>query len=948
MAIAGGSQWGAIEAAVPEAIPSVSGNAAVAKQQITVVEDDLELDWDFRCLATGSAKGAPATTSIDIGYQPSMPSAAYYSIDLTPHALNVVHHRQGLAHLNASVTHFYNAPGPGGAKLVVQWRHGQLGVIYNGRTVVRLNDLGTQLGSLAVSTPAAGTTITLPQYQPVEPVYFADDFMRTAGAPELWSTTAGKWKVNTTGDVTVGANPFTYVGQGSPAIAVVGNWFWNDYAESASVRPAGGGAVGLVAYWLDDNNYLLLQWHDADEAAARGHELQLWQVVDGRASLLAEDKGGYRAHQWYALSLGAANGIVTAGIDGAHLLEAHCDLFGQGKVGLYAQTLGDAQAMFDDVEVQSTTSRTLRSVAKAPVRPPVFAKDDSMVEWASPSGEWLPDETAPTTTFWSRGAFYGDHSFAVTASSVVAGAHLQAVVGAETDKASSGYALDVKTSSDNKTASVQLLRAGIPVSQPVTTKLSVTEPKECALKLERRGDNVLGALDGKLLFSYHDPRPLLGRRALYVAENAKVDFSDAHVSTSHEYDYTFYRAPTDWYVTSGTWDVASRWICTPTWTWYGGWGDRVASVWNKRGFAGDFTVEIFAAAKMDSAGPPYYLHPRDLNVTVAGDGRDLASGYSCIFGGWNNTSTRLLRGTHTVAETDKTLLPMPYHPQAHHRWFRLTVEKTGDTIRYYLDRKLLLQYKDATPLDGHRIALWTCNNGMMIARATIYYEKETGVESVVPAIALPPATPTDQIQQLNWIVRDSDNNVRLEAVTETPAKGAAPGHPAVRATNIEGGGAFSIEPQLTALDALKTPKLSFDCKVSPGTQVNLYLQTQGAQYTVRLTGMGPDVTGTKPLPVAAKVTDDDNWHHVNLDLTSLLKPLYATATTLAIDHLFIGNLTSDPYLQGGFGANGAGSHYLVRNFTLSSPDNRLAMVVEPMMKVAANDNKRVASAETIK
>jgi hypothetical protein len=216
---------------------------------------------------------------------------------------------------------------------------------------------------------------------------------------------------------------------------------------------------------------------------------------------------------------------------------------------------------------------------------------------------------------------------------------------------------------------------------------------------------------------------------------------------------------------------------------------------------------------------------------------------------------------------------------------------------------------------------------MMIARATIYYEKENGLESDLPPLREASFEPATPVVKLPWKVRNDDKTVRLDAVT-TPDKNLA-----VRAVTLLGGGEFAIEPQLDAFDVLQTPRLTFACRLSPDAQVNLYLKARGALHSIRLTGPTPEDEGDGVKSIgSAPITADDQWHDVSLDLASLLKPLYPDEKTLPIDEIFLGNLTRDPYRKMGFGGNAPGSEYQVRAFTLRSPDNRIAKLLEPELK----------------
>ncbi|MDF2440441.1 MAG: hypothetical protein JWN98_1425, partial [Abditibacteriota bacterium] len=480
--------------------------------------------------------------------------------------------------------------------------------------------------------------------------------------------------------------------------------------------------------------------------------------------------------------------------------------------------------------------------------------------------------------------------------------------------------------------------------------IKITAPASCTVRLERVGRMVRAYVGKEMVASYKDSNPLGGRRAGYSVQGAQIQFDEARLSGGNLYDYTFYRAPTDWYVSGGTWDMTSRWDCSPGWSWYGGWSERIAAIWNKHSFTGDFAIDLFAACKRDGGG---YQHPRDINITIGGDGRDLASGYSFIFGGWNNTATRILRGTQTVAETTKVLLPTDYQGQAHHKWFNLRVERTGNIVSFYVDRELALRYKDPNPLPGRRIALWTNGNGVIIARATLYYQQELAPEPVPPLIQNQ-GWNTVAVESLGWKVRGNDPALRLEAVApgQTP-KPAIRRHttrlpqtiPAVRVLNLEGGGQFAIAPEMEAFDALKTPRLSFDVLLEKSAAINLYLRVKDVYHSVRLSGPTKEMElmPTKVLGAAKGVQADGQWHRVNLDVAALLKPLYPNDPEIRVDEAFLGNLTRDPYRQAGFGANTPGTSYLVRSFALHSKDNRIAKAIGPRFKTATPALKLVAA-----
>ncbi|MBI3922790.1 MAG: hypothetical protein HY318_15325 [Armatimonadetes bacterium] len=695
------------------------------------MESDVGQAFDFCCtVQLKDAKAPVLPASLLLGYKPG---AKHLALTLTSDTLTLARVAQepGGASRASNVTvlarvrkPWYTPPTTEGARLVTQWRKGRLHVIYAGRVLLKYSGLEALKGAVAIAPGEGNLQFGEPRCQPVEPLHFADDFMRAASEPGLWQNVSGSWRLNTVGTPTLGANPFAYAAQGKPATTVTGHWFWSDYTVSVSVRPCADGAVGVVFYYQDPANYLLFKWLADNHRNWRGKEKQCWKVVRGQPSLVSASAGGYRPNQWYRLSVRTQEGLVKIAVDGHSVLQARTELFGQGKAGLYRE--GDSDVLFDDVLVRSAGTEGMTDGTYCEPIVPQFTQEQTMENWATPKAEWLPSSIAPATTFWHRGAFFGDHTLVLKATGMVSGAKLTGVVSGDGESPTSGYALVVTPTANNQSVETTLLRQGKPVSSHGSAKVATATV--CPLKLQRSGNTVRGFIGAELVASFTDPKPLTGRRAGYVAQGAQVLPNDARVTGGHVYDYTFYRAPTDWHVGSGTWEVASRWLCSPQWSWYGGWSDRIAAIWNKRSFAGDLVVEVFVASKMDSAGPPHYLHPRDLNITIAGDGSDPASGYSCIFGGWNNTFTRLLRGPHIVAESNQVLLPAKYHDAAHRKWFCLRVEKTGETVSFYVDRKLTLRYKDPQPLTGRKVCLWTYGNGVMIARATIYCQKATGLE----------------------------------------------------------------------------------------------------------------------------------------------------------------------------------------------------------------------------
>lgn len=226
------------------------------------------------------------------------------------------------------------------------------------------------------------------------------------------------------------------------------------------------------------------------------------------------------------------------------------------------------------------------------------------------------------------------------------------------------------------------------------------------------------------------------------------DFKGVDLETRHVYDYTFSTAPTDWRIASGVWEMTNRWSCSPGWSWFGGRSDEVAAIWNKRKLSGDMSAQMYFAFKMGMSGVASWPeYPADAALTICGDGKSLGTGYTFIAGADDNTRSVLMKNGQIVASSSEPAAIMPRltdgnpgNDAMHRRWWFARVDKSGGKISCYLDDKLVLSYNDDAPLQGGQTAIWTLNNGIMLARVQLYYQNEIRpvyVKSLVAPKAAP-------------------------------------------------------------------------------------------------------------------------------------------------------------------------------------------------------------------
>jgi len=438
--------------------------------------------------------------------------------------------------------------------------------------------------------------------------------------------------------------------------------------------------------------------------------------------------------------------------------------------------------------------------------------------------------------------------------------------------------------------------------------------------------------------------PIDEHRVALDISGLQVDPGRLDIYSDHVYDYTFSDPPTDWTTAGGLWEATSRWTCSPQWSWFGGVAkDGVAAVWNKRQFTGDITVEAYCAFKMGvMQGASNYRNPNDMNITICGDGANIDSGYSFIYGGDLNSRSRIVRGTETLAETraPEALLPVfedgfPSTYEFHRKWWALRVRKTGDLLQFYVDEKLIAETRDPQPLDAGRVAIWARDNGLILSRIKIYYEHEITPREAAPIEHLrSPIIASVADRQLNLSSTSHQslfNGFEVDlggvtgrddtqgAVVSLEAPGAASSAHCARLANAHAGGTFGTTLYAGSFDVRKLPRLSFDYRLDPDARVNLYLTAGEQLCEVIFAGAPYAAPGAQLLGTIPDVQADGAWHHVEFDLLGHLEGAGLDGQALIARDLFLGNLTDDDYLDAGFGANHAGATIYLDNLSVYHP-----------------------------
>lgn len=554
-----------------------------------------------------------------------------------------------------------------------------------------------------------------------------------------------------------------------------------------------------------------------------------------------------------------------------------------------------------------------------------------MTGWASARGTWRE----VNGIYWHKADFFGATwmRYLLPPLKSFRGI-LTFIINGEEGAPDAGYKLTVD-GSPNDELQLTLQRNGETISQKA---LKRDGDQPVALEFQRVGEFITTMVDEKPVLVYRDRTPLTGRDVGVQAQKFNLDFDALQAASEHLCDYTFSNAPVDWWVGRGSWEVTERWTCSPQWSFFGGKDSRTPVLWSKRAFKGDIVVEAYVSVRMHHNG---YNYPGDLNITICGDGLNLDSGYSFIYAGWNNTRSRILKGTEVLAERTDALGHLTKPMRSYHRyWWYLRVEKRGNNLRMFVDDKLVLEAKDEHPLPGGRVALWTLNKGILVARVRIWYEAPMAtpkLHQLVAPVLLAKlsaqssgegknATATTTAEQVAQTMKvdfergigsftvneDVDNKVILKLDDKTAARGRH----SLRIINAISGGRFEVIAWDKQFDAVKYPILRFAYCVQPDVKVDVVVKARGREFVVHFTGNALPEKAPQLLGSIQNVRADGRWHIAEFNLRDALIAKFGQASSLPVQRIAFANVSSDGYLFAGIGGNHFGTAYRLDDFAL--------------------------------
>ncbi|MCB9740561.1 MAG: hypothetical protein H6747_14960 [Deltaproteobacteria bacterium] len=142
----------------------------------------------------------------------------------------------------------------------------------------------------------------------------------------------------------------------------------------------------------------------------------------------------------------------------------------------------------------------------------------------------------------------------------------------------------------------------------------------------------------------------------------------------------------DWQVAhAGEWDIEAGRLRANKVEVY---GDRNKGVWLLRRLPEKVRVE-FDAEVISAKG--------DVKCEVFGEKPAHETGYSLIFGGWNNTINTIARkGEHEP----ERVVQVPHTPVQSRKRYHWAIVRNDDVVRWYVDGAFFLAYDDPKPVKG--------------------------------------------------------------------------------------------------------------------------------------------------------------------------------------------------------------------------------------------------------
>ena len=769
-----------------------------------------------------------------------------------------------------------------------------------------------------------------------------------------------------------------------------GDYVWGDPSSAAlrldaKVKFNRPGVIRLLFGYQSPTDHYVVEWN-TDE-----NRLRLSRVLEGKQQLLGMVRGYLTPGREHTIALDLLTpNRVQVRSDGLLRMRAPLDELPRGRLGWGCRGTG---ATFSELKVRGYVEQD----TEVEVDNSNFADDPFMLHWASSLADWFPvgapaNDANGQQVYWHKGDFYNAYHLELPVKGSVAvllnATEEQWLPPSDATVLSTPVRIEEVENKQHPGDGYSLYVTG---GGTPSGKLTLFRKGERVLdaRLPENAETITVAHDGGVtwvqsgredLLVYHDAQPLRGPRvALRVAGNEAL----YHVKCRREgiIDEVFDKAPAAW-VQQGHWVITNRFSCTPTWSHMtalarGGLG----ALWHKLAFPGNVTVEYYAGMRMQSDYPMIYPRPGDLNCTFAAEKFNLDSGISLLPGAWDEhwsgVWTRYAQGLRTITETDRPLIPrtrenggqryipVPYIAagrDVHGAWYYLKSRYVEGQLYGYFDNVKVLE-GEAPKVDGDRVAIWTQDDQIVIARVRITYQHKYVPKRLIdhdptparPHYAAPLVATVEGAQGLAFDFEDSLQGWRKTDRWQPMVLSLASvaDHQALHVTSqLPGDTLEAVMPlgdktagEFESLPLSRASVLRFDYCIPAETKIDCYLTLNGRQYFVPLTGVKADSDILPRLIETSEIVADGQWHTARIALGAALKEQFGK-TAVALTDLRFGQFHQG-YLLAGFGGNPSGSWYALDNFAIV-PEVAPGAPLKPLTTILPNKGEDAPSVKEVR
>ena len=482
---------------------------------------------------------------------------------------------------------------------------------------------------------------------------------------------------------------------------------WSDVAVTADFRLADAQQAGVRLRDTADEACAALVERTSDGLVLKLAHLHAGANAEALGSV---PLSGRKPDDWLRLTAKAVRERVFCAVEGGASLLRVVNLAPEGAVGAFASGKGGAQ--FRSVDIRPAEA----DLFPADPPTPAYAGAVDVMTWAGPAFSWLPDPQ-DLALFWHEGEAAGPLRLRVgvhkgAANEAVAEVRLASPEGAPAD----GYVARFAHTWGSKEIAASLSRGGNVLAQGLYKGALLASGY--LAEVERCGPTVVLRVNGTPVAICNDPHGAPDCRRVGVRlEGSTLCYDDLILEGSQVRTYTFDRAPSDWLVQGGTWEVTSRWTCSPGWTWLSGLGPQHALVQLKWPVEGDVLLDTYVGAKMMNTPAGRKEALQDLRLGICGQPGYLNAGYFFLIGAKGGAYTALQRDGLIVAEAPDFVIPQG---SVHNDWLRLSVRKRGGEVSLLCQGQPVLTYSDPDPLPGGMVSLGTYDNGVMVPRVSVY------------------------------------------------------------------------------------------------------------------------------------------------------------------------------------------------------------------------------------